>query len=93
MANKIISAILSLIIPGLGQIYGKQEPQKGVIFFIVFAIILIIYYITIYFSPTSFILTILDVIILIYCLYAAYDAYKYANTNNLIEEKKIKKLP
>jgi len=42
MANAILAAILSFLIPGLGQAYAG-DMKKGIIFFIVFLIIIGLY--------------------------------------------------
>ena len=68
MANGILAAILSFIIPGLGQAYAG-DIKKGIIFFI--AAILIILLATLVFR--MWIILILSLII---SLYAAYDAYQ-----------------
>ena len=68
MANGILAAILSFIIPGLGQAYAG-DIKKGIIFFI--AAILIIFIATFVFR--MWIILILSLII---SLYAAYDAYQ-----------------
>ncbi|MGZ7209983.1 MAG: hypothetical protein ACXVHV_08910 [Methanobacterium sp.] len=71
MANAILAAILSLIIPGLGQIYAGVV-QKGIIF-IVIAIILGL--------ANFFILPLIWIISLLFAIYAAYDAYQIAKTS------------
>lgn len=68
MVNPIVAAILSFILPGLGQIIAG-ETKKGVIF-IVIAIVLWALLL-----PTVFIS---GIILLIFAIYAAYDAYKLA---------------
>ncbi|WP_225370447.1 hypothetical protein [Methanobrevibacter arboriphilus] len=40
MANGILAAILSLILPGLGQLYGGQGIMKTVVFLIIALIFL-----------------------------------------------------
>ncbi len=70
MANAILAAILSFLIPGLGQAYAG-DIKKGVIFFIVTIVILAI-------AMLIFKHWIVYLIDLIYCLYAAYDAYQMA---------------
>lgn len=68
MANGILAAILSFIIPGLGQAYAG-DIKKGIIFFI--AVILIIFIATFVFR-----MWIIYILSLIISLYAAYDAYQ-----------------
>ena len=67
MANGILAAILSFIIPGLGQAYAG-DIKKGIIFFI--AAILIIFIATFVFR-----MWIIYILSLIISLYAAYEAY------------------
>lgn len=69
MANAILAAILSLILPGLGQIYEGQSTQKGIIF-IVIAIILYVLSVTV--------LPYIGIVQLLFAIYAAYDAYTNA---------------
>jgi TM2 domain-containing membrane protein YozV len=69
MANAILAAILSLILPGLGQLYGGQGFTKGIIFIIV---ALIFYAIG---ATTYSFVWLLSVI---FSIYAAYDAYTKA---------------
>ena len=68
MANGILAAILSFIIPGLGQAYAG-DIKKGIIFFI--AAILIIFIATFVFR-----MWIIYILSLIISLYAAYYAYQ-----------------
>lgn len=68
MANGILAAILSFIIPGLGQAYAG-DIKKGVIFFIIAVVIGLIAT----FVFRAWIVYLIDVI---YALYAAYDAYQ-----------------
>ena len=68
MANGILAAILSFIIPRLGQAYAG-DIKKGIIFFI--AAILIIFIATFVFR-----MWIIYILSLIISLYAAYDAYQ-----------------
>lgn len=65
--NAILAAILSFIIPGLGQALSG-EVKKGVIFFIGGIILLAI-------LGLIFRHWVLYIIDLIYCLYVAFDAY------------------
>ncbi|RBQ24000.1 hypothetical protein ALNOE001_05480 [Candidatus Methanobinarius endosymbioticus] len=66
MASGILAAILSLILPGLGQLYGGQGAMKSIIFII----IAVIFY-AIGASTGSF----LWLLAVIFNIYAAYDAY------------------
>ncbi|WP_405295319.1 hypothetical protein [Methanobrevibacter sp.] len=66
MANAILAAVLSFLIPGLGQAYAG-DVKKGVIFFIIAVVLAIISFFT------GFLLSIIS---LIFAIYAAYDAYK-----------------
>jgi len=68
MANAILAAILSLIIPGLGQIYGGQGITKGIIFFVI-AVVLG--------SLNMFLYPFSAAVQFIWAIYAAYDAYKF----------------
>lgn len=68
MANAILAAILSLIIPGIGQIY-EGDTKRGLMFLIV-AIIL---------YGLNFIIPYIGIIGFIFAIYAAYDAYTKAN--------------
>ncbi len=68
MANPILAAILSFIIPGLGQAYAG-DVKKGVIFIVIAIILFILAFFT------GFLTSIID---LIFSIYAAYDAYKLA---------------
>lgn len=66
MNNKIIAALLSIFIPGLGQLYGGQSKTKG----IVFIIISLIFYCI---GATA--LSLVWILSVIFSIYAAYDAY------------------
>ena len=69
MANGILAAILSFIIPGLGQAYAG-DIKKGIIFFVIAVVLGLI---------VSFVLngaTWAYIIDFIYSIYAAYDAYQ-----------------
>ncbi len=70
MANAILAAILSFLIPGLGQAYAG-DIKKGIIFFVVAIIIWAIA--TLIFQ--HWLVWIIDIA---YALYAAYDAYQMA---------------
>ncbi|MBE6489721.1 MAG: hypothetical protein UIB31_09625 [Methanobrevibacter sp.] len=66
MANPILAAILSFIIPGLGQAYAG-DIKKGVIFFVIAVILAIVAFFTAFLT---------SILCLIFAIYAAYDAYK-----------------
>ncbi|MCL2687817.1 MAG: hypothetical protein FWE58_04710 [Methanobrevibacter sp.] len=66
MASKILAAILSLILPGLGQLYGGQGIMKA----IVFLVVAIIFYLI---GATTF--SFIWLLAIIFNIYAAYDAY------------------
>ena len=70
MVNAILAAILSFIIPGLGQALAG-DVKKGIIFIIIAIILYII-------GAMVFKHWVIYVIDLIYSLYAAYDAYQMA---------------
>ena len=72
MANPIVAAIASFIIPGIGQIYAG-DMKKGIFFLIITAIFYSIGYFT-----DGIYMIISIVVDVIYCLFAAYDAYKLA---------------
>ena len=66
MANAILAAVLSFLIPGLGQAYAG-DIKKGAIFFIIAVVLAILSFFTAF---------LLSIISLIFAIYAAYDAYK-----------------
>lgn len=70
MANAILAAILSFLIPGLGQAYAG-DIKKGIIFFIVAIVIWAI-------ASIIFRHWLVWIIDIIYALYAAFDAYNMA---------------
>ena len=70
MANAILAAILSLLIPGLGQAYAG-DIKKGIIFFVISIIIWAI-------ASLIFRHWLVWLIDLAYAIYAAYDAYQMA---------------
>lgn len=70
MANAILAAILSFLIPGLGQAYAG-DIKKGVIYFVIFLIFCAI-------ATLIFRSWVVWIIELLYALYAAYDAYQMA---------------
>ncbi len=72
MANPIVAAIASFIIPGIGQIYAG-DMKKWIFFLLITAIFYSIGYFT-----DGIYLIISIVMDVIYCLFAAYDAYKLA---------------
>lgn len=65
MVSPIVAAIISFFFPGIGQII-QCETQKGIIMFVVFAIICILHF---YVGGMFWIVS------LIYSIYTAYDAY------------------
>ena len=71
MVNAILAAILSFIIPGLGQAVAG-DIKKGIIFFIIAIVLGCI--VSFIFGQGSF----AYIINLIYAIYAAYDAYQMA---------------
>ena len=70
MANPILAAILSFILPGIGQIYAG-DTQKGIIFIVVAIVLGLIIRLILrqWFGK---------IIDLAYHIYAAYDAYQLA---------------
>ena len=67
MASAILAAILSFLIPGLGQAYAG-DIKKGIVFFIVAVIVgTLVFFV--------FRLWIYYIISLLISLYAAYDAF------------------
>lgn len=70
MVNAILAAVLSFLIPGLGQAVAG-DVKKGIIFFVMAIIIWAI-------AALIFKHWVVWVIDVIYCLYAAYDAYQMA---------------
>ena len=72
MANPIIAAIASFIIPGIGQIYAG-DVKRGIMFMIIVIIFHIIGHFT---TGTHHIISV--VATLIYRVFIAYDAYKVA---------------
>lgn len=71
MANAILAAILSFLIPGLGQALAG-DIKKGVIFFVIALVLGIIIVYVLGGASWAYIIN------LIYAIYAAYDAYKMA---------------
>jgi TM2 domain-containing membrane protein YozV len=68
-ANKpIISGVLSLLVPGLGQAYNGHM-NKGAVMFVIAIIIWFV---------LSFVFYFLHIIYLLWALFAAYDAYMEA---------------
>lgn len=72
MANPIVAAIASFLIPGIGQIYAG-DLKRGVMFIIV----TLIFY-TIGYTTTGIYQIISIVVDVIYSITVAYDAYKLA---------------
>lgn len=72
MANLIVEAIASFLIPGIGQIYAGAT-KRGIMFLIV---TIIFYSIG---NFTSDIYQIISIVVdVIYCIFVSYDAYKLA---------------
>ena len=71
MANKYLAAIMSFLIPGLGQAYAG-DIKKGIVYFLVAVVALGI-------IGTFFVDSVLDsfyyIIDILIDIYAAYDAY------------------
>lgn len=70
MANPILAAILSFLIPGLGQALAG-DVKKGAIFFVIAIVIWAI-------ASLIFRHWVVWIIDIIYALYAAFDAYQMA---------------
>ena len=70
MANPIIAAVLSFLIPGLGQAYAG-DIKKGVIFFIIMILFVVV-------GTWIFNSLVVHLLGFIYALYTAYDAYQMA---------------
>ena len=79
----IISLILSLFIPGLGQVYNTQI-KKGAIIFIAYVILIVLVYV----SWVHFVGFCFMVLPLAVWLYAMYDAYREARNINKGEPSK-----
>ena len=71
MANAILGAVLSFLIPGLGQAYAG-DIKKGVIFFAIAIVLGILVTYVINLGNIGMIIS------LAYGVYSAYDAYKMA---------------
>ena len=71
MVNAIVAAILSFIIPGLGQALAG-DIKKGIIFFVILLVLGMIIVYVLKGAIWAYIIT------LIYPIYAAYDAYQMA---------------
>ncbi|MBR6994106.1 MAG: hypothetical protein IKH85_08535 [Methanobrevibacter sp.] len=71
MVNAILAAILSFIIPGLGQAIAG-DIKKGIIFFIIALVLGTIVTYVLKGATWGYIID------LIYSIYAAYDAYQMA---------------
>ena len=70
MASPILAAILSFLIPGLGQAYAG-DIKKGAIFFVICIIAWIL-------ATLIFRHWVVWLIDILYALFAAYDAYQMA---------------
>ena len=66
MVSPIIAAVISFLLPGIGQVV-QGETKKGLIMFVI-AIILS--------ALSLYVLALCYIISFIYTIYAAYDAYK-----------------
>lgn len=65
MVSPIVAAIISLFLPGIGQVV-QGETQKGIIMFVIALVLAVL---------TSMV-PMVSFISLIFAIYAAYDAYK-----------------
>ncbi|MBR2666325.1 hypothetical protein [Methanobrevibacter sp.] len=74
MANKYLAAILSFLIPGLGQAYAG-DIKKGIVYFLIASVALGIIGIFFVDSVLNHFYYIINVLI---DIYAAYDAYLMA---------------
>lgn len=74
MANKYLAAILSFLIPGLGQAYAG-DIKKGIVYFLIATVALGIIGIFFVDSVLNHFYYIINVLI---DIYAAYDAYLMA---------------
>ncbi|WP_405320026.1 hypothetical protein [Methanobrevibacter thaueri] len=74
MANKYLAAILSFLIPGLGQAYAG-DIKKGIVYFLIASVALGIISIFFVDSVLNHFYYIINVLI---DIYAAYDAYLMA---------------
>ena len=74
MANKYLAAILSFLIPGLGQAYAG-DINKGIVYFLIASVALGIIGIFFVDSVLNHFYYIINVLI---DIYAAYDAYLMA---------------
>ena len=73
MANPILAAIISFLIPGIGQMYAG-DIKRGAIFLVIAIVILLIR------NFANPIIGIAFLIIgIIFMIYSAYDAYKLAS--------------
>ena len=79
----LISLILSLLVPGLGQAYNLQT-KKGIILFIAYVVSLLLAYAT-WSHFVGFCIMILPLAVI---LYAMYDAYREARNINKGEPSK-----
>ena len=71
MVNAILAAVLSFLIPGLGQAVAG-DIKKGIIFFVIAIIIGCIIVFLLGGATWAYVIS------LIYDIYAAYDAYQMA---------------
>ena len=70
MVNSILAAIISFILPGIGEIIQGQS-YKGGVMFLIFIILLVLSYVMGNFYGPYF-----AAITFIYAIIAAYDTYK-----------------
>ena len=73
----VISLILSLVIPGLGEIYNVQI-KKGIILFIAFLVSLALIYVTIQ-SPIGWCFMIFPIALWLYGMFDAFSEAKKIN--------------
>ena len=73
MANPILAAIISFLIPGVGPMYAG-DIKRGVIFLVIAIVILLIRNFANPFIGIAFL-----IIGIIFMIYSAYDAYKLAS--------------
>lgn len=79
----LISLILSLLVPGLGQVYNLQM-KKGIILFIAYVVSIMLVYAT-WSNFVGFCFMILPLAV---WLYAMYDAYREARNINKVSRQK-----
>lgn len=67
MVSPIVAAIISLFLPGIGQVV-QGETQKGIIMFVIALVLAVL---------TSMVSPMVSFISLIFAIYAAYDAIRW----------------